>query len=172
MEIRVVACFSPSAADVSVALVPMLTSAAVCTPANVPLKRLSQASGLRVVDRLLVLGVLQAEALAALTATGASSVTLVRPDRPYPNLERADVVWVLGIDREEVLERRLTMAVRCLAPGGCLLIELCTVEAAEHSAAIAAHLRREGIERVRVEPLRLGSVLVRGYSSAHQRRAA
>ena len=111
-----VACFSPSAADVSV-VVPMLTSAAVCTPAHVPLKRLSQASGPRVRPSA-VLGVLQAEALAALTATGASCGDTGSAWSTLSDLERADVVGA-GIDREEVLKRRLTMAVRCLASGGC-----------------------------------------------------
>lgn len=160
------------AGEVSSIRVPTVAPAAVCAPAGVTLKRLSQASGLRPGDRLLVTGILRAESLVALGATGASTVTLVRPDRLYPNPERADVVWVLGIDREEALDRPLKTALRCLAPGSRLLIELCTVEAADAAAAIATHLRRRGIGTVRVEPLRSGIVLVRGCVPAPQRRAA
>ena len=171
MEIRVIAICSPSAAGVTAAFVP--TPARVCTPAGVALKRLSHASGLRRVDRLLVSGVLQAEAVAALAATAASVVTLVRPDRPYPNPDRADVVWVLGIDRDpDGTERRLEIALQCLVPGGRLLIEVCTLDASEQAGAIAAHVRRRGIETVCVEPLRSGVVLVRGQAPAQQRRAA
>ena len=167
-----VAYLSPGAADISAALVPTLTPAQACTPAGVSLKRLSQAAGLCRADRLLVSGFLRAEALAALTATGASAVTLVRPDRPYPNPERADVVWVLGVDRDDAIEPRLGMALRCLAPGARLLIELCTADTSRQAAALAALLRRQGMETVRVEPLRSGVVLVRGHAPAQQRRAA
>jgi hypothetical protein len=172
MEIRVITYFSPSAAGVSAALVPTLTPAPVCTPAGVLLKRLSQAAGLRRVDRLLVSGFLHADALCALTATGVSAVALVRPDRPYPNPERADVVWVLGVDRDDAIEPRLGMALRCLAPAARLLIELCTIESSRQASAIVALLRRRGIETVRVEPLRSGVVLVRGHAPTQRRRAA
>jgi hypothetical protein len=160
-----------SRADVSRPVFPSTLTNAATTPAGVSLQKLSDASGLRFTDRLLVIGVLQTEALGALTAN-ASAVTLVRPDRPYPNPERADIVWVLGINREQALDQPLETALRSLAPGGRLFIELCTVEAAEKAASIAIHLRHRGIQGVRIKALRSHIVQVGGHAPAQRRRAA
>jgi hypothetical protein len=154
------------------AFVPTQRPTPLYTPAGIRLKRLAQASGLQCADRLLVSGILQAEVVAALAATDVSAITLVRPDRPYPNPKDADVVWMLGIDRDDGTDQRLGSALRCLVPGGRLLIELVTAEAVEQAAAIAALLRRRGMETVRVEPLRPGISLVRGRAPAQRRQAA
>lgn len=146
------------------------------TGAGVPLKRLAQASGLSATDRLLVTGSIPAEVLADLARGGAAALTLVQPGRPYPNPDRADVVWVLSLDDAAAFEQRLRLAFRCLAPGARLLAELCTPDAISDAPAVAARLRHQGLELVRIEVLKPAVVLVRGCAPVehcrHQRRAA
>ena len=156
----------------SSAIVSCFALSAARTPAGIPLKRLVQASALQRSCRLLVTGVLAEDALAALVATGVASVTLVRPFHPYPDPQRADVIWVLGLDREETLSVRLGTALRCLAPGGRLLLELCGMGADQQAMSLAVRLRYHSLATVRVEALRPGVVLVRGNAPAHQQRAA
>lgn len=160
------------AVSLSAASAPSVERAPASTPAGISVKRLAQASGLEWTDRLLVNGILQGEAVTALAATGVSAVTLVRPDRSCPRPERAEVVWLLGVDRVNGTEQRLGSALQCLVPGGRLLVEFITSGPAQRAAALAALLRRRGMEAVRVETLHADVVLVRGRAPAQRRRAA
>jgi hypothetical protein len=145
---------------------------AVRTPAGISFERLSRASGLQLTDRLLVMGILSAETLGALIAMGTSAVTLIRPERPYPSPAQADVVWLLDIDRMDVMTPRLRTGFRCLAPGARLLIELSTAESAGEAGSLAARLRVQGLHSVRIEELRPGIAIVCGCAPPQRRRAA
>jgi hypothetical protein len=136
------------------------------------LEQLSRASGLQLTDRLLVMGILSAETLGAVIAMGTSAVTLIRPEGPYPSLPQADVVWLLDIDRIDVMTARLRTGLRCLAPGARLLIELSTAESAREAGSIWARLRVQGLQSVRIEELRPGVALVCGCARRQRRRAA
>ena len=146
------------------------------TEAGVPLKRLAQASGLSAADRLLVIGRIPADALGELSRGSAAAVTMVRPGGPYPNPDRADVVWVLGLDDAAAIEPRLRLAFRCLAPGARILVELCATDGMADAPTVAARLRHQGLQVVRIEVLKPAVVLVRGCAPVRhcqqQRRAA
>jgi hypothetical protein len=164
--------FFNSDADVLRPIFPAALTNAVRTPAGISFERLSRASGLQITDRLLVMGILSAEALGALIAMGTSAVTLIRPERPYPSPAQADVVWLLDIDRMDVMTPRLRTGLRCLASGGRLLIELSAAESAAEAGSLAARLRFQGLQSVRIEELRPGVALVRGCARPQRRRAA
>ena len=159
-------------ADVLRPIFPATVTNTARTPAGVSFERLSQASGLQITDRLLVIGILSAEALGALVAMGNSAVVLIRPERPYPSPAQADVVWLLDVDRIELMTPRLRTGLRCLAPGGRLLIELSTAESAGEAGSLRARLRVQGLQSVRIEELRPGVALVRGCARPQRRRAA
>ena len=129
--------FFDSDADVLRPIFPAAVTNAVRTPAGISFERLSRASGLQMTDRLLVMGILSAEALGALVAMGTSAVTLIRPERPYPSPAQADVVWLLDIDRMDVMTPRLRTGLRCLASGGRLLIELSAAESAAEAGSLS-----------------------------------
>jgi hypothetical protein len=118
------------------------------------------------------MGILSAEALGALIAMGTSAVTLIRPERLCPSPAQADVVWLLDIDRMDVMTPRLRTGLRCLASGGRLLIELSAAESAAEAGSLAARLRFQGLQSVRIEELRPGVALVRGCARPQRRRAA
>lgn len=164
--------FFGSGADVLRPVFPSTVTNVARTPAGVSFERLSQASGFQSTDRLLVIGILRTETLGALVAMGASSVTLIRPEQPYPSPAQADVVWLLDIDRIEVIMPRLRTGLRCLAPGARLLVELSTVDAAAEAGLLAARLRVQGLEAVRIEELHPGIAIVHGCAPAQRRQAA
>ena len=126
------------------------------------LRRLAQATGLRPQDRLLIIGMIDGEALAGLVRSGVASVTVLHPNRPYPAGEQADVVWIVGVEEAGGAAAAVRLAHRCLVPGGRLLVELCTAEALTGAADIAGGLFRRGFSIVRTERLNPGTALVRG----------
>ncbi len=142
------------------------------TPVGISFKRLAQASGFALIDRLLVVGVLSAPALAGLIASGAWDVTLIRPDQPYPRPGQADVVWLLDVRDAAVISPRLKVLVRRLAPGARLVIELSSPAAILQAESLAALLRIFGLHTVRVELLRPGVALVRACAPVERRQAA
>ena len=164
--------FFGGGADVLRPVFPSTVTNAARTPAGASFERLSQASGFQLTDRLLVIGILPTETLGALVASGASSVTLVRPGQPYPSPAQADVIWLLDIDRIELITLRLRTGVRCLAPGARLLIELSTIDSAREAGRLAARLRVQGLEAVRIEELHPGLAIVHGCAPAQRRQAA
>ena len=164
-------CFG-GGTDVFRPIFPVTVTNTARTPAGASFERLSQASGLQITDRLLVMGILSAEALGALIAMGTSAVTLIRPERPYPSPAQADVVWLFDIDRMDVMTPRLRTGLRCLASGGRLLIELSAAESAAEAGSLAARLRFQGLQSVRIEELRPGVALVRGCARPQLRRVA
>ena len=148
-----------------------LTNAAT-TPTGLSLERLSQASGLRSTDRLLIIGILPTEALGALVAMGASAMTLIRPGHPYPSPAQADVVWLLDIDRTDLIMSRLRTAVKCLAPGARLLVKLPAVDSGREAGRLAAHLHTQGLENIRIEELHSSVAIVQGCAPVQRRKAA
>lgn len=161
-----------SGADVSRPFFPSTLTNAATTPAGVSLQKLSDASGLQFTDRLLIIGILTSEALGAIVASGASSVTLIRPGQPYPNAAQADVIWLLDIDRTHLITLRLRTAVKCLAPGARLLVELSMVDSAREAGTLAAHLHTQGLENVRIEELHSRVSIVHGCAPVQRRKAA
>lgn len=139
-------------------------------PPQRSLRRLAQATGLHPQDRLLIIGMIDVEALAGLVRSGVASVTVLHPNRPYPAWEQADVVWVVGIEDAGGAAAAVRLAHRCLVPGGRLLVELCTAEALTGAADIAGGLCRRGFSIVRTERLNPGTALVRGCSPAQSLR--
>lgn len=152
--------------DTAVAAFPAPASALAAMPqprpAQLSLKRLAQATGLSPHDRLLIIGVVDGEALAGLVRFGVASLAVLHPQRPCPSWERADVVWLVGIGDAGTAAEPLGLAHRCLAPGGRLLVELCTAHAAAGAADLAGGLVRRGFSIVRTERLNPCISLVRG----------
>ena len=142
------------------------------TAAGTSFKRLAQASGFAVTDRLLIVGVVPAAALTTLIAAGAREVTIIRPDQPYPSQAKADVVWLLDAGDPERASRWLKPLARRLASDGRLAIELASPADVAEAEVLAIRLRVCGLHTVRIERLRSGGAIVRGSAPAERQRAA
>lgn len=107
--------------------------------------QLHHMAGLRDSDHVVVIGRKTLDHLIALNRLNCRSVTAIHPDRSFPKVDKADVIWVTGGVK---LDRSLLPLIQNAQGLRTIIIELAGLEAGNRLPLLLEDLRFEGFVNV------------------------